>query len=171
MKTLFTEEEIAARIDAMAEEIVAALPKDALLAPILTGAFVFAADLARGLARKNATYEIDFMHLSSYGGARASTGVVKLLKDLTVDVKDRTVLLIDDVLDTGGSLFFARRLLLERRVADVKVCVLVDKKTGRADDINADFIGFEAPADAFLVGYGMDDKGQWRGFPYIGTAE
>ena len=170
MRTLFTEDEIAQRIDAMAAEMAHDLPKDFLLAPVLTGAFIFAADLLRALYRHGADPHVDFVQLSSYGGARASSGVVTLLKDFSVDIKGRTVLLVDDVLDTGRSLHFGKGMIEDRGAADVKLCVFVKKLTGHAEDLKCDYIGFEAQADDFLVGYGMDDDGRKRGLPLLGSA-
>ncbi len=167
MRTLFDEETIAARVDALAKEIAADLPKDVLLAPVLTGAFVFAADLLRALHRHGCDPYVDFVQLSSYGGARSSSGVVTLLKDFSVEVKGKAVLLLDDVLDTGRSLHFGRGMVLDRGAAEARTCVLVKKRTGRADDLPCDYIGFEAPADAYLIGYGMDDGGRGRGLPFI----
>ncbi len=170
MRTLFSEEDIANRIDELAKEMAEDLPSDFLMAPVLTGAFIFAADLLRALHKVGADPLVDFVQLSSYGGARASSGVVTLLKDFSVDVKGRTVLLIDDVLDTGRSLHFGKGMIADRGAADVKTCVLVKKLTGHAEDLNPDYIGFEAGADDFLIGYGMDDAGKGRGLPLIGAA-
>ncbi len=169
MRTLFSEAEIRARIDALAGEIAGALPRDFLMAPVLTGAFVFAADLLRSLHRLGCDPLVDFVQLSSYGGARASTGVVTLLKDFSVPLVGRPVLLIDDVLDTGRSLHFAKNMVLDRGASQAKICVLVRKATGRSADIAADFVGFEAGAKDFIVGYGMDDDGKMRGAPFIGA--
>lgn len=169
MRTLFAEDEIEARIDEMARQMAQELPKDFLLAPVLTGAFIFAADLVRALHRYGADPYIDFVQLSSYAGSRASSGVVTLLKDFSIDIKGKTVLLVDDVLDTGRSLHFGRGMVLDRGAADAKLCVLVKKLTGHAEDLHCDYIGFEARADDFLVGYGMDDDGRARGVPVIGA--
>lgn len=169
MSVLFSEAQLAERIDELAQEIARDLPKDFLLAPVLTGAFIFAADLLRALNRHGADPYVDFVQLSSYGGARSSSGVVTLLKDFSQDVSGRTVLLLDDVLDTGRSLHFGRGMVLDRGAADVKTGVLIKKLTGHADDIACDYIGFEAGPDDFLVGYGMDDGGRKRGLPFIGA--
>lgn len=169
MRVLFDEEAIERRIDEMAQEIAHDLPKDFILAPVLTGAFIFAADLVRSLYRHGADPLVDFVQLSSYGGARASSGVVTLLKDFSLDIQGRTILLLDDVLDTGRSLHFGRGMVLDRGAADVKTGVLVKKLTGHADDLVCDYIGFEAGADDFLVGYGMDDDGRKRGLAVIGA--
>lgn len=170
MRILHDEAAIAARVDAIAAEIRRDLPGDFLMAPVLTGAFVFAADLVRALWRKGADPLVDFVQLSSYGGARASSGVVRLLKDFSVDLEGRHVLVVDDVLDTGRSLHFARNMVLDRGAASARICVLVRKATGRSADIEADYVGFEAGADAFIVGYGMDDDGRKRGLPAIAAA-
>lgn len=169
MKTLFDETAIADRIDEMARQMASDLPREFLMAPVLTGAFIFAADLLRALYRHGADPLVDFVQLSSYGGARASSGVVTLLKDFSVDVEGRHVLLVDDVLDTGRSLHFGKGMIEDRGAAAVKTCVLVKKLTGHADDLACDYIGFEAGADDFLVGYGMDDDGSKRGVPVIGA--
>ena len=169
MRTLYDEQAIAARIDEMAREMAKDLPKDFLMAPVLTGAFIFAADLLRALYRHGADPLVDFVQLSSYGGARSSSGVVTLLKDFSVDVKGKHVLLVDDVLDTGRSLHFGKGMVEDRGAAAVKTCVLIKKLTGHAEDLNCDYIGFEAGADDFLIGYGMDDDGCKRGVPIIGA--
>lgn len=169
MRVVHDEAVIAARIAQLAKAIAADYPKDFLLAPVLTGAFIFAADLVRALHRLGADPVVDFVQLSSYGGARTSTGVVRLLKDFSVSLEGRQVLIVDDVLDTGRSLHFAKQMTLDRGAALAKVCVLVRKATGRSADIDADYVGFEAGADEFLVGFGMDDDGATRGLPFIGA--
>ena len=169
MQTIYTERQIAERIDALADEIVRDFPSDFLLAPVLTGAFVFAADLIRALHKRGHDPEVDFVQLSSYGGARTSSGVVTLLKDFSVKLAERPVLVVDDVLDTGRSLHFAKNMVLDRGASMAKICVLVRKATGGSADIDADYVGFEAGADEFLVGYGMDDDGRKRGVPFIGA--
>ena len=141
------------------------------MAPVLTGAFIFAADLLRALQRHGADPLVDFVQLSSYGGSRKSSGVVTLLKDFSVDLSGRAVLLIDDVLDTGRSLHFGKGMIADRGATVVKTCVLVKKLTGHAEDLAPDYIGFEAGADDYIVGYGMDDAGALRGLPYIGIVD
>ena len=169
MKILFTEDQIAARVDALAAQIVADYPGGLVLAPVLTGGFVFGSDLARAISRHGGDARIDFVQLASYGAEQSSSGIVKLLKDFSHPVAGQHVLLVDDVLDSGRSLFFAKQLSLEKQVASVKTCVAVDKHTGRAEDIIADYAAFEAGPDDFLVGYGMDDAGMKRGLPFIGA--
>lgn len=170
MRTLHDENAVRARIEALAGDIARDMPADFLLAPVLTGAFIFAADLIRALHRLGADPDVDFVQLSSYGGARVSSGVVRTLKDFNVDLAGRDVLIVDDVLDTGRSLHFAKRMALDRGARTTRVCVLVRKATGRSADIVADYVGFEAGADDFLIGYGMDDDGRKRGVPFIGAS-
>ena len=167
MRVLYTEEEIARRIDDLGQEIAAHYDGSFTMAPILTGGFVIGADLARAVFRAGGDAKIDFLQLASYGHARESSGVVKLIKDFNRPVAGERILLVDDVLDSGRSLFYASKMLAERGAADVKICVAVDKKSERAEAVHADFVAFEAGADAFLVGYGMDDAEHKRGLPAI----
>lgn len=169
MKTLFSSDDIANRTQSMAASIANDMPGNLIMAPVLTGAFIFAADLLRALNRLGHDPEVDFVQLSSYGGARSSSGVVTLLKDFSLDLTGKSVLLVDDVLDTGRSLHFAKRMVMDRGASDVKLAVLVRKNTGRSEDIDAEYVGFEAGADEFLVGYGMDDDGHKRGLDFIGA--
>lgn len=162
--------EIAARIEDLARDIQAAMPEDTLMVPILTGSFVFAADLVRALARAGADWPLDFMTLSSYGSGTKSSGRIDIVRDLREPVSGRSVLVIDDILDTGRTLLFARDLLRERGARDVKICALLDKPARRTVDLAADFVGF-AVTDEFLVGYGLDKAGRYRGLPYIGAIE
>lgn len=171
MRTLYSEETVSARIDALAADIAKEMSSDFLMAPVLTGAFIFAADLLRALHRLGCDPEVDFVQLSSYGGARASSGVVTLLKDFSTPLEGKSVLLIDDVLDTGRSLHFAKNMVLDRGAREARIGVLVRKATGRSADIDADYVGFEAAAEDFIVGYGMDDDGRTRGLPFIGVVD
>lgn len=170
MHIVQSEAAVSRRIDALAAEIAGALPADFLMAPVLTGAFIFAADLLRALSRIGVDPLVDFVQLASYGGARTSSGVVRILKDFSVDLEGKHVLIVDDVLDTGRSLHFAKNMVLDRGAASARLCVLVRKNTGRSADIDADFVGFEAGANDFLLGFGMDDDGRKRGLPFIGAA-
>lgn len=162
--------EIAARVEELARDIHDAMPVDTLAVPVLTGSFVFAADLIRALARAGADWPLDFVTLSSYGAGTESSGTVRVTRDLTLPVAGRTVLLIDDILDTGRTLAFARDLLLERGATSVKLCALLDKPARRSATIEADFAGFSV-SDEFLVGYGLDHDGRHRGLSYIGVVE
>jgi hypoxanthine phosphoribosyltransferase len=166
----FSAPEIAARIDVMAADLAAKLPADTLVVSVLKGSFVFAADLIRALSRAGADWSMDFLTLSSYGTGTQTTGSVKVVRDIVDDVRNREVLLVDDILESGFTLSFAKNLLLERGARHVSVCTLLDKPGKRRTGLKADFVGFEA-GDEFLVGYGLDWAHRFRGLPYIGVVE
>ncbi|MEL6363776.1 MAG: phosphoribosyltransferase family protein [Pseudomonadota bacterium] len=161
-------EAIAARVEAMAGEIAADHPEgeELLLIAILLGGLPFAADLGRALFRAGIDARLETIRLSSYGHERRSSGAVDLVQDLALDPAGRRILLADDVLDSGGSLAFARAHLLSRGAASVRAAVLADKQTA-PDGAGADHVGFVCDRDAFLVGYGMDDEGRERFRPDI----
>lgn len=169
MRILFDETRIAERTLDVAREIVADLGPTFVLAPVLTGGFIFGADLARAIQKAGGDPEIDFVQLASYGAARESSGLVRVVKDFTLDLEGKTVLLVDDVLDSGRSLAHAKEMLRERKAAKAVVAVAVTKTKARAVEVEADYALFEAPGDAFLVGYGMDDAGLKRSVPVIGA--
>ena len=164
---LFTEEEIAARVSALAREIVADLPRDFLVVVILKGSFVFAADLIRALEKVGASAQVGFITLSSYGAGTASRDVT-LTHDLVEDVSGRVVLIVDDVLESGRTLAFACETLRQRGAASVRTCLLLDKPDKRAVPIQADYVGFRIGGE-FVVGYGLDLAHRYRGLPYIGV--
>lgn len=163
LEPLYTAEMIATRLEAMATDIAQMMPQDFAVIAILKGSFVFAADLLRALAARNINPDVDFMILSSYGEGTTSSGTVRLLRDAEIPLQDRHVLLVDDILDSGKTLEFASRHLLERGAKTTRVCVLLSKQTGKG---NADFVGFACP-DEFVVGYGMDYAHKFRGLPFI----
>jgi hypoxanthine phosphoribosyltransferase len=161
---LFSEEKIRKRVEALAGEIAAAPLKPDLALPILSGSFVFAADLLRALARRGLVLPIEFIWLRSYGAMR-QRGEIAVLVGPPDSLHRKTALLIDGVLDGGHTLAKARALLLERGAATVLTAVAVDKR--RLDALlTADYAAFAGVGD-FIVGYGMDDAGEGRGLPYI----
>ena len=168
IEVLYTAETIAERNRALAEAIRDAGLSDRLVVvAILKGGFVFAADMIRALHHAGVSPEVDFMSLASYGAGTTSAGTVKVLRDLQTDVTGRNVLIVDDILESGRTLAFAKRLLVERGAARVGVAVLLDKPGHRVADIEGDFVGFTCP-DLFVVGYGMDMGHAFRELPYIG---
>lgn len=169
IEILFSAAEIAGRIGELAEEIAAESGPDLLVVAVLKGSFIFAADLVRALHQSGLRPEIDFITLSSYGAGTASSGRVEVLRDITADPAGRRLLLIDDILESGRTLAFAREDLT-RRGADVRTCVLLDKGGKRKAAIEADHVGFVCP-DRFVVGYGLDYAHYFRELPYIGTVE
>ena len=111
--------------------------------------------------------QIDFIDVSSYFGGLGSTGKVKLIHDLKTDVKDRHVLIMEDIVDTGRTLKYLMDLLADRGAKSIKVCSLLNKPEGRKVDVDPDYVGFTVPKE-FLVGYGLDYKGFYRNLPYVG---
>ncbi len=164
---LFSESEIAARIAVLASNIAARDPKRLLVVPVLKGSFVFAADLIRAMHHAKLSPEIDFLILASYREGTRSSGKVDVLRDIDSIVKDRDVLLIDDILESGRTLAFAKDLLMARGARSALTCVLLHKPGHLAANIKADHVGFECP-DKFVVGYGMDMAHQFRELPYVG---
>lgn len=168
IEVLFPAEAIAARNRTLAEEIRdAGFRERVLVVAVLKGGFVFAADLIRALHGAGISPEVDFMSLSSYHDGTASSGRVTVLRDLETDVTGRRVLLVDDILESGRTLAFARDLMRTRGAEQVGVAVLLDKPGHRVAAIDADFVGFTCP-DLFVVGYGMDMGHAFRELPYIG---
>lgn len=168
IRVLFSEKRIALRIEELADEIAAAMPRGLVIISVLKGGFIFTADLIRALHRANLEPEIDFLKLSSYGEATESSGEMKILFDLSANVAGREVLLVDDILDTGRTLSFARNLLNEREAAAVKSCCLLDKAERRLVEVESEFVGFPCPNE-FVVGYGLDYAHRYRELPYIGV--
>jgi hypoxanthine phosphoribosyltransferase len=167
IETIFSASDISGRLKALAGEIAAARPENLLVVPILKGSFVFAADLLRALYAAGLAPEVDFLTLSSYRKSRSSSGQVSILRDLDLDVQERHVILIDDVLDSGRTLAFAKDLLAARGAARIETCVLLDKKAPRAVSVEPDYCAFACP-NVFVVGYGMDVAHRYRELPFVG---
>jgi hypoxanthine phosphoribosyltransferase len=165
---LFDADAIAARVDALAQEIVSDMGLRPFLVSILTGSFMFTADLLRAAHQAGAMPDMGFMGLSSYGSGQHSSGEVKLTYELAADVAGRDILIVDDILDTGRTLDYARNLLHQRGAASIRSCVLLDKKARRVVAAIPDFVGFACP-DQFVVGYGLDHDNAFRHLPFIGT--
>ena len=170
LKVLFDAETIAARVKALAQEIAAAEPKDLLVIAVLKGSFVFAADLLRALHGAGLHPNVEFITLSSYRKSTVPSGAVTILRDVESGVRDRDVLLIDDILESGRTLAYAKDLMAARGARRVLTCVLLEKPGKRAVQINAEFVGFVCP-DLFVVGYGMDMAHAYRELPFIGVVE
>ncbi|WP_342640679.1 hypoxanthine phosphoribosyltransferase [Rhodoligotrophos ferricapiens] len=165
---LFSEPVIARRVEKLAKEIAAMTMPRLLVIPVLKGSFIFAADLIRSMHRAGVEPEIDFLMLASYHEDTRSSGRIDVLRDIATDVSDRGVLLIDDILESGRTLHFAKELMARRGARQVKTAVLLDKPHRRAQDLEADFVGFKCP-DCFVVGYGMDMAHRYRELPFIGV--
>jgi hypoxanthine phosphoribosyltransferase len=170
IRVLYDAATIARRNAEMAKEIAAAGYVDLLVISILKGSFVFAADLIRALHDAGLSPEVEFLSLSSYRAGTVSTGEVAIVRDIESDVAGRDVLLIDDILESGRTIAFAKSMLLERGARRVGVAVLLDKRGKRAQPIEAEHVGFVCP-DYFVVGYGMDVAHAFRELPFVGIVE
>lgn len=170
IEVLYSAEQIAARVQALADTIVADTASsegDLLVVVILKGSFVFAADLIRAIDRAGASARVDFITLSSYGAGTSSKGTVTLTHDLDENVQGRSVLIVDDVLESGRTLDFACETMRQRDAGSVRSCLLLDKPEKRRISIEADYVGFSI-GNEFVVGYGLDLAHRYRGLPYIG---
>ena len=162
---LLTQEQIHDRIAAMGEEISRDYAgKEPLIVGVLKGCFVFMADLMRAVT---VPCSIDFMAVSSYGNATSTSGAVEINKDLSQDIQDRHVLIVEDILDSGVTLNYLTGYLKNRGPASIAIATLLDKPSRRKADVRAKYVGFEVP-DAFVVGYGLDYAEKYRNLPYIG---
>ena len=161
IEPLYSSGDIQRRIAELARDIAASSLKEPLIVAILKGSFIFAADLIRALHREGLAPEIDFLYLASYGEGIVSQGAVKILHDIASPIEGRDVVIVDDILDSGRTLAFAKALLTERGAARVLACVL------RAVPVEADFYGFRCPP-VYVVGYGTDLANHYRELPFIG---
>lgn len=166
-KVLLSEEQIAAKVQELADILVKEYAdKDPVFVGVLKGVVIFFADMVRKI---NIPCEIDFMCISSYGGT-SSTGNVVVKKDLSVDIKGRHVVILEDIYDTGNSLSFVRDYLLSKEPASLKICTLLDKPERRKPGVTLvpEYVGFTIPNE-FVVGYGLDFNEHYRNLPYIGV--
>ncbi len=170
IETLHDQAAVAARVAALAGEIDRAIPGDFTIVGILKGSFIFVADLVRALDALGRRPRVDFIRLSSYGAAKESAGEVRLAGAAPAGIAARKVLLVDDIVDTGRTLVYARDLLQAQGAQDVWTCALADKPSRREVAFTADFVGFEVP-DIFIVGYGIDFDENYRHLPYIGKVD
>lgn len=163
---LFPAEEIRRRVDEIGADISREYAgKNLLLVSVLKGSFIFMADLVRAIT---IPCEIDFMSASSYKNSTVSSGKITLTKDLSMDVKDYHVIIVEDILDSGATLFALTHLLRERNPKSIQICTLLDKPARRQAEISADYVGFTIP-DEFIIGYGLDYAERFRNLPYIGV--
>lgn len=170
-RVLLDEAAVAARVAELARAIRADLPGTApAVVGLLTGSFIFLADLVRALARLGIEPVIDFMAVSHYGAATESSGTARIEKDLAIDIRERPVLVVDDILDTGLSLRLVRDHLAARHPSWLRTCVLLHKPSRRVADISPDYVGFEVP-DVWIIGCGLDAGGQGRALPYVAAVE
>jgi hypoxanthine phosphoribosyltransferase len=163
---IISEQQLRDRVAELGKEITGDYEdRDPLLVAVLKGAFVFMADLAREISLP---IEFDFMAVSSYGSSTKTSGVVRIVKDLDLDIADRHVLLVEDIVDTGLTLNYLRKNLLSRQPASLEICTLLVRSDVDRDEAGIRYAGFEIGGD-FVVGYGLDAAQRHRGLPHIAT--
>jgi hypoxanthine phosphoribosyltransferase len=165
-EVLFTAADIAARIETLADDITPQMTPDTVMAALMSGALLFAADLMRALHRRGIDPAFEALQLESYHDERVSSGRVRVRSDFARSVAGRSVILLDDVFDSGNTLAFAVQHARAQGARDVRSAVLVRKPWPQPRLVTPDWVGFDAPG-RFLVGYGMDDAGRTRGCPDI----
>jgi hypoxanthine phosphoribosyltransferase len=167
-EVLIDEEALQRRIAELGEEISADYAgRDLLLIGVLKGAVFFMADLMRGLS---IPCEIDFMAISSYGDSTDSSGVVRILKDLDINIEGRDVLVVEDIIDSGLTLSYLMRNLEAREPASLEICALLTKPERREIEVPVRYVGFEIP-NRFVIGYGLDFGERYRNLPYVGVLD
>ena len=169
LKVLISEKELKSRVDEIANKITNDFKNEEIvLACILKGSMIFTADLLRKI--RNNDVIIDFMYLNSYGSGTETSGKIDFKLDLTTDIKNKNVIIVEDIIDTGTTLYYLRDLLKKRKPKEIKLCTLLDKPSRRVKQIKVDYVGFEIE-NKFVVGYGMDYDEKYRNLPYIGYFE
>ena len=168
VRVMLTEKEVNARIQALGEEISRDyVGKSVHLVCVLKGGSFFMCELAK---RITVPVSIDFMSVSSYGKDTKSSGVVKIIKDLDESLKDKEVIIVEDIIDSGRTLSYLMELLSKRGPKSLSLCTLLDKPSRRVVDVEVNYTGFDIP-DEFVVGYGLDYNQKYRNLPYIGVVE
>lgn len=161
---LIEEREIQRRVKELAKEIEKDYyGKNPIFVGVLKGSFIFLADLIRNI---NYNVEVEFLGVSSYGKSTETSGVVKIVKDLSVPIENRHVLLVEDIVDTGLTLDYIYKMLLSKKPKTLRIVVLLDKRPRRIVDVPLHYVGFQVP-DEFLVGYGLDFAEHYRNLPYV----
>ena len=163
-ETIFTREQIEERASEIGKQITLDYAgREIVLVGILTGCIVWLAEVMKSISLD---VSVDFMSVSSYGTATRTSGVVKIVKDLNMDIENKHVIIVEDIIDSGLTLEYLQSYLKGRGPASLKICAMLDKPSGRRVDIDADYLGFTVP-NVFLVGYGLDASHRFRNLPYI----
>ena len=165
-KVLIDEESIRRRVAELGEQLSKDYEdKEVVLICILKGAVMFFSDLASAMTIH---LKMDFMGISSYGDAEKTSGIVKIAKDIDTSITGKHVIIAEDIMDSGLTLLHLKRILMERKPASLRICCLLDKPERRECDIRPDYCGFTIPNE-FVVGYGLDFRGEYRNLPYVGV--
>ena len=163
---LYNEEELRQRVKELGCQITADYAgRVPMLISVLRGSYIFMADLTRSI---NLDVTVDFMSVSSYGAGTVSSGQVEIKKDLSASIEGKDLIIVEDILDSGNTLYYLIDVLRARKPASVRICTLMDKPERRTKPIKADYVGFTIP-DAFIVGYGLDYAEKYRNLPYVGV--
>ena len=168
METIISKEKLKRKVKDLASQISKDYKgKNPILVGILKGSFIFLADLIREI---KISHQIDFISVASYGSRKKASGVVRLLKDLSINIKGKDVIIVEDIIDSGLTLNYIRNNLLTRGPKSLEVVTLLDKKKRRKVKIPVKYVGFSIP-NSFVVGYGLDYDEQYRNLPYIAKFE
>lgn len=164
-KILYTEEALKQRVAELGAQITRDYQgKNLVVASVLRGSYIFMADLTRAI---ELPISVDFMAVSSYGAGTTSSGQVEIKKDLSDSIEGKDLLIVEDILDSGNTLYYLMDVLQARKPASIRICTLLDKPERRTKPITATYTGFTIP-DAFVVGYGLDYAERYRNLPYVG---
>ena len=168
IRVMYSEEEVDKRIRELGEQISKRYEgKTVHMICVLKGGVFFMCELAK---RITVPVSMDFMCVGSYGDGTKSSGVVRLAKDLDESIENKEVLIVEDIIDSGNTLYYLMDVLRQRKPASLRLCTLLDKPDRRVKDVHVDWTGFEIP-DEFVVGYGLDYAQKYRNLPYIGVVE
>ena len=169
IEELFSEDRINRRIKELGEVFTNLydITDEVVVICLLRGGFIFTADLVRNIKRN---VLIDFMSVSSYGNETTSSGQLKIEKDISVDIANKHVIIIDDIIDTGLTMKEIKELILKRNPKSIKTCCLLDKEEGRTVNMSVDYCGFKCP-NKYVIGYGMDSCNSYRNLPFIGVLD
>ena len=163
---LYSKEQLAQKVRQLGQEISRDYAgKNTLLVSVLKGSVVFMSDLMRAI---DIPCQIDFMMVSSYGSGVKTSGVVKIMKDLDTPLEGRDLIIVEDILDSGKTLYYLKGMLSDRQPKSIRIAALLDKPDRREAPVSADYCGFVVP-DQFIVGYGLDYAEKYRNLPYIGV--
>ena len=165
-QVLYTEEQLRDRVREVGQQIAADYAgREPMLISVLRGSYIFMADLTRAI---DLNVTVDFMAVSSYGAGTTSSGQVEIKKDLSDSIEGKDLIIVEDILDSGNTLYYLMDVLRARKPASIRICALMDKPERRTKPITADYVGFTIP-DAFIVGYGLDYAERYRNLPYVGV--
>ncbi len=165
-QVLYTEEQLRDRVREVGQQIAADYAgREPMLISVLRGSYIFMADLTRAI---DLNVTVDFMAVSSYGAGTTSSGQVEIKKDLSDSIEGKELIIVEDILDSGNTLYYLMDVLRARKPASIRICALMDKPERRTKPITADYVGFTIP-DAFIVGYGLDYAEKYRNLPYVGV--